>query len=1619
MSRQFDKVRFVSSEDFTRMTRLMFLIMDNSGDGTVKSFPLGLDASTEEEYALLSMLLQEFTNISNIDRAWIFKSDNGNVSRAMFLVSQPNLWANKQQKYILSSHISYENKDSVSCQWAPFPVEITGASTIVPSPTGTKLLVIRNPENDSPTQFEIWGQSHLEKEFHIFQSVHGSVYTDGWFEGISWNSDETLVAYVAEEPSSTKPVFSDTGYKQGASADKDCKSWKAQGDWEEDWGETYAGKRQPALFVIDISSGDVRRVEGIGKSLSVGQVIWAPSRKGLLHYLVFVGWPSDKRKLGIKYCCNRRCALYAIRAPKFEASELQPKLDAEEDMALINLTQSISSAFIPRFSPDGKFLVFLSSKSAVDSGAHWATDSLHRIDWPADGKPNPTAKIVDVIPVVMCPDDGGFPGLYEPVFLNNPWLPDGCTMILSSSWGSTHVILSVNVFSGKVSRVSPADSGFSWNVLTLDRNNIIAVFSSPVDVPRIKFGFNGKEAGASLSWSWLDVLSPVPRCSEKVTSLLSSLQFNIVKIPVRTVSESLTKGGSRPFEAILVSSKKSMHDPLVVVLHGGPHSVSLTSFSHSLAFLSSIGYSLLIVNYRLLVYLSWCCFDTEINRFTSERDAPKGSLGFGEEALQSLPGKVGSQDVDDVLTAIDHVIDIGLADPSKIAAPEKFVAAAARNPVCNIALMIGTTDIPDWCYMVTCGSEGQSIFTEAASPEHLAIFYKKSPVSHVSKVAFYHLDRHFIKTIALLCKESLKEKGVPHKVIVFPNDVHAIKRPRSDFESFLNIGVWFNKTRLSTFLAMDNSGATPAKSLPLGIDASTEEEYASQSKLLQEFTNISNIDKAWTFKSGTGKGSQAMFLVSQPNLLANKRRKYILSSHISNENKDSLSFQWAPFPVEVTGASTIIPSPSGTKLLVIRNSENESPTQFEIWSNSHLEKEFHIPQSAHGSVYTDGWFEGISWNVDETHVAYVAEEPSPTKPTFGDTGYKQGSSSDKDCSSWKGQGDWEEDWGETYAGKRQPALFVIAINSGEVHMVEGIGKTLSAGQVVWAPSRNGLPQYLIFVGWPSDKRKLGIKYCYNRPCALYAIRVPFSNSEAGELQPKPDAEEDKALIKLTQSINSAFFPRFSPDGKFLVFLSAKSAVDSGAHCSTESLHKIDWPTDGEPCPSMNIVDLVPVVMCPEDGGFPGLYNSDVLKNPWLPDGCTMILSSIWGSTQAILSVNILSGKVSRLSPADSGFSWNVLALDQNNIIAVCSSPVDVPQIKYGFVGRETGAGVPWSWLEVSSPVPRCSEKVKSFLSSLQFSVLKIPVRNVSKNLTKGSVLDFFLLLCNIGASKPIEAIFVSSSSKKSPSVDPLIVMIHGGPHSATLTSFSKNLGFLSSIGYSLLMVNYRTYSRGSLGFGEEALQSLPTKIGSQDVEDVLTAVDYAIDKGLADPSKITVLGGSHGGFLSTHLIGQAPDKFVAAAVRNPVCNIALMVGTTDIPDWCYFETFGSEGQKIFSEAAPPEHLALFYNKSPISHLSKVKTPTLFLLGAQDLRVPVSNGLQLLKLLVFWAAFTHKTVEHNETSLLLVLQYVRALKEKGVPVKLIVFPKDVHGIDRPQSDFESFLNIGVWFKKYCK
>ncbi|XP_044953945.1 acylamino-acid-releasing enzyme 2-like isoform X1 [Hordeum vulgare subsp. vulgare] len=774
------------------------------------------------------------------------------------------------------------------------------------------------------------------------------------------------------------------------------------------------------------------------------------------------------------------------------------------------------------------------------------------------------------------------------------------------------------------------------------------------------------------------------------------------------------------------------------------------------------------------------------------------------------------------------------------------------------------------------------------------------------------------------------------------------------------------------------------------MDAMSSEEYASQSKLLQEFTNVPSIGSAWLFKTNNEDRSTAMFSISQPDLLANNKRKCILHSHIVTRATMPVECHWSPFPTEMTGVSVVVPSPSGSKLLVVRNGEKGSRTRLQILNQSHVQKEIHVDQSIHGPLYSDEWFQGISWNQEETFIAYIAEQTPQPKPAFDDIGYRRGGSSEEDCNSWRGQGDWEEDWGETYSRKGRPSLFVLDIASGEVRAARGITKSMSVGQVVWAPpSSRGRQNLLVFVGWlerngfQSTARKLGIKYCSNRPCSLYAIHSPFEEEPNAEDTSVSGSKSSSASVatNLTPIISSAFFPRFSKDGKLLVFLSSKRAVDSGAHNATDSLHRINWPSDWKADQQLSATDVVPVVMCPQDGCFPGLYCSSMLSDPWLSDHRTMVLTSAWRSTEVILSIDVLSGEVTRITPEDSDHSWSALAISGNNVLSVSSSPIDPPQIRYGRRASTEDHGThAWVWDEVTSPLTAASNKVKALLSGHKLSILRIPVPNPSVELSDGGQL-------------PFEAIFVSCEDG---SQKPTVLILHGGPHSASVSSYSKSSAFLASLGFNLLVVNYR----GTLGYGEEALQSLPGKVGSQDVKDCLAALDHTIKEGLVDASKVAVVGISHGGFLTTHLIGQAPERFAAAAARNPVCNLSLMIGTTDIPDWCYAVACGAEARRLASESPPLDHLRILHQKSPIAHISKVKAPLLMLLGGADLRVPASNGLQVRASIAFD-------------------MYARALRERGVEIKTIMFPEDTHEIDIPRSDFESFLNMGVWFRKHLK
>uniref|UniRef100_A0AAR2JAD0 Acylamino-acid-releasing enzyme n=1 Tax=Pygocentrus nattereri TaxID=42514 RepID=A0AAR2JAD0_PYGNA len=241
-----------------------------------------------------------------------------------------------------------------------------------------------------------------------------------------------------------------------------------------------------------------------------------------------------------------------------------------------------------------------------------------------------------------------------------------------------------------------------------------------------------------------------------------------------------------------------------------------------------------------------------------------------------------------------------------------------------------------------------------------------------------------------------------------------------------------------------------------------------------------------------------------------------------------------------------------------------------------------------------------------------------------------------------------------------------------------------------------------------------------------------------------------------------------------------------------------------------------------------------------------------------------------------------------------------------------------------------------------------------------------------------DAILLKPKQMKEGTKLPLIVSPHGGPHSVVVAEWLLSQAVLCKMGFGVLQVNYR----GSIGYGQDSILSLPGNVGTQDVKDVQFAVESVLAQGDFNREKVAVTGGSHGGFLACHLIGQYPDFYKACVARNPVINLASMIGSTDIPDWCVVEA----GFDYSTNAQlNPTMLEQMLTKSPIKHVTQVKTPVLLTLGEDDKRVPNKQGIE----------------------------YYRSLKALQVPVRLLWYPNNNHSLSKVDAESDGFMNVALW------
>lgn len=225
---------------------------------------------------------------------------------------------------------------------------------------------------------------------------------------------------------------------------------------------------------------------------------------------------------------------------------------------------------------------------------------------------------------------------------------------------------------------------------------------------------------------------------------------------------------------------------------------------------------------------------------------------------------------------------------------------------------------------------------------------------------------------------------------------------------------------------------------------------------------------------------------------------------------------------------------------------------------------------------------------------------------------------------------------------------------------------------------------------------------------------------------------------------------------------------------------------------------------------------------------------------------------------------------------------------------------------------------------------------------------------------------------------PLIVEIHGGPHLLYSNTYVHQFQTLVSKGYVVLFMN----PRGSVGYGQRFTDAVRGDYGGKDYEDIMDAVDYALDRyDFINSDRLGVTGDSYGGFMTNWIIGHT-SRFKAAVTVGSVSNWISEYGVSDISYYLI-----EAGMK-----ASLHDFDTLWEKSPLAYADRIETPLLILHGEQDLRCTIEQGEQMFI----------------------------ALKRQRKTVKFVRFPESDHYYPehgRPSLRIKHLNYISGWFDQY--
>jgi dipeptidyl aminopeptidase/acylaminoacyl peptidase len=225
---------------------------------------------------------------------------------------------------------------------------------------------------------------------------------------------------------------------------------------------------------------------------------------------------------------------------------------------------------------------------------------------------------------------------------------------------------------------------------------------------------------------------------------------------------------------------------------------------------------------------------------------------------------------------------------------------------------------------------------------------------------------------------------------------------------------------------------------------------------------------------------------------------------------------------------------------------------------------------------------------------------------------------------------------------------------------------------------------------------------------------------------------------------------------------------------------------------------------------------------------------------------------------------------------------------------------------------------------------------------------------------------------------PLLVVIHGGPTGVDLPVINADryypLERFVAKGALILRPNYR----GSVGYGEKFRSLNVRNLGVGDYADVISGVDYLISQGFVDKERLGAMGWSEGGYISAFITASS-DRFKVVSVGAGISDWMTYYVNTDITPFT----------PQYLHATPWDDAEIYRKTSPISYISKAKTPTLIQHGSVDKRVPIANAFELRQ----------------------------ALEDHGVPVKMVIYDGFGHPIDKPKQQRAVMEENENWFGHY--